>query len=388
MKSLKDQTKVLLVSYFAFSTRANNGPGTPAILQYLKKRVKRIAIIEHPFPSVKDQHSYLSIFVNGRLVFEKKIRVPKGPDWLKYLFHILFSVYFVLISKSFYDLCIGVGNFALFPIIPFRFISISRLIYYTFDYTPNRFPSKILNKIYFWIDQITYKTSDINWVVNKYANQNRIKNGFNTMNIKKPHIVPLGYDRDIIKVKSINQIDYFSLIFSGALLEISGPQLIIKTMPLILEKYPKMKLIITGSGEYEIELKRLIKRLNLEKHIKFLGFIQDFNKLTKIVTNCSIGIAPYKPDLKAHTKYADPSKLKLYLACRLPVITTGVATISRQIKMCNAGVIIDFEEYSLLSAINQILSNKISYLKFKQGSINLSKKYDIKMILDKAFNNL
>lgn len=389
MKLLQNKTKILQIAYFAFEKRTSNGPGGLTTVNYLLDKVKQITYIEHPFITVKDQNSYLTIYKNSSQVYEEKVSIPNFPEPIKYFYHFLITIYFIIKSWSIYDLCIGCGNFSFLPIIPFRILGIvKKNVYYTFDYTFKRFSNPVLNRLYFLLDRLAYSFSDVNWVMNEYANINRKKNGFNVDKLKKPTTVPIGYSLKEIPNKSINKINYFRIIFSGALLENNGPQLAIETMPLLLKDFPNIKLIITGGGPYEEYLKKLTLKLKLKNNVTFMGFLTDYSNLLEILTSSSIGLAPFKPNPESISNFADSSKTKLYLSCHLPVIITSVNPASMEIDQYKAGLVINFDKYDLYKAIKYLLEDKKRYETYRNNAIKLALKYDINNILDNAFEKI
>ena len=59
------------------------------------------------------------------------------------------------------------------------------------------------------------------------------------------------------------------------LYEHKGHDKVIEAMPLILEKIPNAVYLIVGSGPMEMRLKSLVKKLALEDHVLFVGYISD-----------------------------------------------------------------------------------------------------------------
>lgn len=57
------------------------------------------------------------------------------------------------------------------------------------------------------------------------------------------------------------------LLFVGRLIEVKGPDNLVKAMPSILEVFPNTKLVLLGVGYLEEEIRRLIKTLKLEEKV-------------------------------------------------------------------------------------------------------------------------
>ncbi len=57
------------------------------------------------------------------------------------------------------------------------------------------------------------------------------------------------------------------ILFVGRLNWVKGIMNLVQAMPLVLREYPKAKLVILGTGDEENNIKHLIARLGLEKHV-------------------------------------------------------------------------------------------------------------------------
>lgn len=389
MQLEKNKTKVLISTHFNFRTEQNEDTDS-RLANYLKEKVKKVILIAQPFPEYNHRFAYLSIFIKGIRVKHEKFYIPKGPSLLQFLYHILLTYYllFFKIGVNF-DLCIAMENLSFNILYPLRFIRrIKRLVYYSIDFVPQRFPNVILNKIYHSLDKSGFKYSDNAWVMTKEQFNKRSYLGINALSSSPVTIVPIGYDTKKIKINPTPKIDFYNIVYAGALRESAGPELAIKTMPLLIKKYPKIKLTIIGSGKDSDKLQKLIKNLKLGHFVDFKGYIANFYNLTDILSKASIGLAPYKPIRESFSYFSDPSKLKLYMCCGLPVITTDMTTMSKQISKTLSGLIINYSEEALADAISYLLDNKKRYQSYKNAAIKLSKQFDIESILDNAIKKI
>lgn len=389
MNLYQNKTSVLISTHFNYRTEQNEDTDS-RVANYLKDKVKKVILIAQPFPEYNHRFAYLSIFENGIKVKNEKFYIPKGPSILQFLYHILI-VYYLLFFKTGvnFDLCIAMENLSFNILYPLRLTGfIKRLIYYSIDFVPQRFPNFLLNNIYHLMDKSGFKYADNTWVMTKEQFYNRSYFGINVLNSNLVTIVPIGYDTRKIKIKPIEKINFYNIVYAGALRESAGPQLAIKTMLLLIKKYPKIKLTIIGSGKDSDKLQKLIKNLKLSKFIDFRGYIANFYNLTDILAKKSMGLAPYKPIKKSFSYFSDPSKLKLYMCCGLPIITTDMTTMSNLISKTGSGLIIDYSEKSLANAISYLLDNKKRYQSYRNAAIKLSQQFDIKSILDNAIKKI
>ena len=113
------------------------------------------------------------------------------------------------------------------------------------------------------------------------------------------------------------------MLFVGHLLEKQGVQLVLKAIPDIRKTIIDFDFSIIGKGNYEPALRRLVKELGIEDCVLFAGYKSD-KEMEQLASRCACAVAPYDMKTDTWTRYADPGKIKNYLASALPVILTDV----------------------------------------------------------------
>ena len=68
------------------------------------------------------------------------------------------------------------------------------------------------------------------------------------------------------------------VLFLSYLSPYKGPDVLVKAMQRILEEVPDTELLFVGEGVMRNDLELLSKRLGIEKHVKFIGFVGDVFK--------------------------------------------------------------------------------------------------------------
>ena len=179
--------------------------------------------------------------------------------------------------------------------------------------------------------------------------------------------------------------------FVGDVYKDQGVQHIFKALSLIRENNAinKIKVVIVGTGTYLADCKRIVKELELEDNVIFLGRIKP-NEVFEYISTFNICLAPFtKTDYEV--KGSSALKILEYLYCNKPVITIDVLEY-KFIKENNFGYLyetdnlIDLSEKMLL-ALNfndKIMSKefvKKNYSKEKTFSKYLkiiNSSYDVK----------
>ena len=89
----------------------------------------------------------------------------------------------------------------------------------------------------------------------------------------------------------IPQDQSYVILSIGRLVERKGFQNMIKAMPKILKSLPNIKYLVCGSGDYELELRKLVQSLNLEQSVIFNGRISEEVK-EDLLSRCDLLVMP------------------------------------------------------------------------------------------------
>ena len=377
-------SNVLILSHFYKRTQSGGGP-PQEIRDFFLPKVKKIFYIEHPFPYSKDHRSSLTIYENGKREKQHFSFAKRGPDLLSYVADFLFTLYFLIISRSRFDICVSLDNLNTSSVIPFHKLKIiKKLVFYTIDYNPKRFKNETLNSIYHFLDRVSCYNSDVIWVLSEIMIKERVKNGVDRKRSAKSIVLPMGANLQRIKTKPITKIKRHQIVYAGHLLEKQGVQIVLEALPLVVKKIPDIKFIIVGEGEYGDRLKAQAKEFGVEKNVVFKGFVKSHKALEEILTASALGIAPYVDDPENYTRFTDPGKPKLYLGCGLPVVITQVPKIADEIHKKRAGIKVTYDSKSIADSIIKLISNDRIYEEFRRSAIDLSKKYDTNSLIASA----
>ncbi len=381
---LSHNSNILVLSHFYVRATAGGGP-PQEVREYLLKKVNKIVYIEHPFPYADDKRSSMSVYENGKLKEQLFTPIRNGPEVFFYFADFWISAYFILKSKKIFDACIALDCLNTISMIPFRFLGIiKKLIFYTIDYVPQRFPNRILNRLYHLVDRLACLFADTIWVLSPKMTESRLMSGVRRM---APTVtLPMGANLERIRPLPISKINRHQFIFVGILLEKQGLQLIIQALPKIIKKVKDVQLVVVGKGEYEQTLIKLAHDLHVERYINFLGFVEKHSDVEKLLCKSAIGIAPYMPISDNYTYFTDPGKPKLYLGCALPVVITDVPAIARVIQAKKAGFVMDYSVQSCATILIRLLTNEKLYAQYRRNAMELAKSYDTNSLIKRALD--
>jgi glycosyltransferase involved in cell wall biosynthesis len=381
--SLKDQHIAVVIHTYNTPT----GGLAQELVEYLNERAARVFFIYHPFPSARmPLNSVMRVFDGGKLVDEVKTPAPRGPSVLFYLLDIFFTLYFLLRARERVDLFIGLDNLNAFTGLLLKKLGrVKSVVFYVIDYVPQRFESRWLNDVYHWIDKLCCQKADAIWNVSPAMMQARRARWSSVDGFAPDMTVPLGCPFDRIERLSIKDVNRHHVVFMGSLTYEQGIGLLLEAWSAIRARVADANLVIIGGGELEAALRAQTKQLRIESSVRFLGFIPDDVEMEQILSRCAVGVAPYREDKASFKYYADPGKVKLYMAAGLPVVITRVPPIAREIEQANAGITIRYDCAELAQAVVALLSQDDLYVRQRENAIKFAERYSWQLIFDDAF---
>ena len=351
----------------------------------LKQGVEDLLFIAHPLlyiPENFKNSSRYEFYKKGKLVRSGTAYHWIFPEPILYLKDFIYTLKWCLSQKTTFDLFVGFGNLDSFTGLVLKLIGRTRrVIYYVIDYIPKRFSNKFLNMIYHRIEKFAAENSDWTWNLSPRMIEERDRK----WNKKFPNqlIVPHGVNINRIKRLPLDKINSTEILYMGTLFKRQGVQLAIESLPEVLKKIPEIKFVIIGKGPYEAELKKLVKRLNLDKYVEFLGYVPDHQKMEERIAKAALAVALYDEKNDEFSYYADPGKIKNYLGAGVPIVMTDVPYVAREVVKNKCGFIVQYSKKDLLDILLKFFSDKKLMKEYRYNAVKFARKYD----WDKVFAN-
>ena len=257
---------------------------------------------------------------------------------------------------------------------------VSKVIFYSHSYVPQRFDMPMKNWIYLALDSFCTQHCDAIWNVSRRLSRVRESMGVPKLkNIVLPEVIDLNQPPP-----RGPPLDRKTIVFLGHLSKKNGVDILIPAMRLVLDEVKDSKLVIIGVVEEEKNLKVTVDALGLKEHVIFLGFLP-YEKALSTMRKYAVGLAPYADILDSNMWTADPSKPKDYMSCGLPVITTRVGETYEDIKMYNCGIIVKFDVREFAEAMIKLLSDDEFYYQCRENVIKRILEYDIMKVHPKVW---
>lgn len=331
--------------------------------EYLIENSESVIFFHFPH-GYANSPSYFEIYKEGKLEKKRSLyKVPGSSNIFKlFIYYVYFQyILFRYVPNNSYVI-VDSPIFCLLNSISTH-IKQARFIYWIGDYYPD---NKGFMKIYNSLVDFYNRKLKIVWFVSPpimKIYQKKIDHPTN--DTMRRMLVSLGTksNRRVFRKKISKPV---KLGFVGVLREQQGLDLVFS----YLRHSNESVLEIVGSGYKLDHYKNLAKKMNLNKKVKFYGYIEDMGR---IASKWDIGIALYENKANNVSVYCEPTKIKNYLEFGLPVITTKATYFYKELEEKKAGLAIDEKIESMDEAVREV---SLNYAKYKKGVKIILNKYE------------
>ena len=368
--------KVLLTNHFFFTKSGSvHGPAN-VICEYFRKRKKQYILLNYPL--ISGRRPFYERY-NGRKVFYKNFGINATlPLPVKSFFEIINSIIVGIFFRP--DIYIGVDPLNAVAGLFLKSLGfVKKTIFYSVDYTPTRFENSLLNSAYQRIDRISARFSDEVWNVSTRIVKLRVRQKVKGEKIK---FLPNSPNFGACPRLPISRIDKNKIVMVTGLTHSPVFSLVLESFEKVSRKNPKLTMNIIGTGEYEGDLKMIVRSMGLSSRIKFLGQLENSRVLSEIA-KCRLGLALY-PFSKRFSwiYYGDSKKTREYLACGVPVVMNDVVATSEDVKRYGAGLVVKLRYEDISAAIKKLSINDSFWVSCRKKAIDLARDYDFEKTLD------
>lgn len=368
----------------------------PSIVDDLKKYLLdnhcgELWYIIHEFSTLKTRRSFIEHYRGGNLVethygFDYRFI----PDPYVNIKDFLYSIHWLLFKVRRADIYVGLGGFNVMAgILLKKIMGLKKVVFYTVDYVPFRFTNRVINEIYHWMDKFALLHSTETWNLSSRMAEGRDElRGLRQDDYPNQVIVPVGLWLDGVKRYDFDSINKHELIFIGHIVEKAGVQKVLEAMPDILEAIPDFKFRIIGQGAYEETLKEQARKLGLESSVIFEGAIPDQQLANEKLARAALAVAMYDRTSDDFSYYADPGKLKTYLAAGLPILLTDVPHNARELEQRRCGKVISYDKDSISQAVIWLLSDEENLREYRENVLAHAADFDWNAIFGSNLDRL
>lgn len=302
--------------------------------------------------------TWIDSYVSGRLTARHRIRAIHSPSILRYIGDVAIGAFSLMrVSKTSMPYFIGADPLnALIGLILRKLGRVRKAVYYSVDYSPNRFSNRTLNRIYHYLDRLCAARSDFVWNVSSRITDMRSSLGVSDYrNLFVPNVPST---MAVSKFRNESR-DINSIVTIGRLDEQQDYKGLIRAILTLLDDYPRLTLTIIGDGPLSGLLIDYVKEQRLDRVVRFTGFLSNEQAL-RAISRSGIGCALYSGAFQWNV-YGDSMKCREYLALGLPILTNDTHSTVTDIREYGAGVICESDPISYADGLRSLLMGYEDY---------------------------
>jgi glycosyltransferase involved in cell wall biosynthesis len=365
------------VTFAIASNGFADGPAQ-ALRDYLVARDIRVVTIFHPLTAEQGKTHRITSYAGRAAVAERNVRLALRPptsfmlDPLVPLVPPKVDVWF-----GFNPLACARG------LVARRMRRARRVILWSVDFVPDRFGSGTLpTTIYDRIDRLCCERADARIELSEAAREAR--NRRHDLSPEAPHarIVPMGAWVGRVPTTPADGFRQRRVVFLGHLVERQG----VGTLLDALSNLEDVAADVIGTGPLEKELREHARRARLD--VTFRGYVADHREVEVLLSRSAVAVAPYAQTAETFTRYADPGKLKAYLAAGLPIVLTDVPPNARELASEAGAEVVADDPAALAGAITHAFASPEQWQARRESALTYARRFDWAVLLGNLLDEL
>jgi glycosyltransferase involved in cell wall biosynthesis len=164
------------------------------------------------------------------------------------------------------------------------------------------------------------------------------------------------------------------LVYLGLLEWPRGIETAIRAIASVRAQIAGVTLLIVGTGRHERDFRSLVERLNLQKEVQFLGWLE-YSAAVQVIDESDIGLVPHHATESWNTTV--PNKLFDYMSKGKPVIVSNARPVERIVQEEQCGIVFkDRDSEDLARAIVTLKPESIRAAMGQRGRDAIARKYN------------
>jgi glycosyltransferase involved in cell wall biosynthesis len=354
-----------------------DGPAQ-ALRDYLVERGGDVVTIAHPLVRDEGGAHVITTYRGGRRVRERRVRTPLRPP-ASYA-----ADGFVPLRLPRARAWFGFNPLACARALAARKLGRARtVVLWSVDFTPDRFGAgRPATRLYDRVDRFCSLHADARIELSEAARDARNRRHGLAGAEAPTYVVPMGSWLDRVPTAPSDGYERRRVVFLGNLVRGKGVELLLDALALT----PDVSADIVGGGELEDGVRRRAGALG--DRVRVHGAIPDHRDVERLLASASVAVAPYSPDDATYTPYADPGKLKAYVAAGLPTVLTDVPPNARELEAEAGAQLISYDAAALAAAIGAVLTAPDSWRARHEAALAYARRFDWNQLLGDVLTKL
>jgi glycosyltransferase involved in cell wall biosynthesis len=350
-----------------------DGPAQ-ALRDYLVARDADVVTVFHPLTPEQGRRHRVTTYADKKLLDEREVTLPLRPP----ASYALDCFVPPLPPKA--DAWFGFNPLAcargLLPPRP-RYV-----VLWSVDFVPDRFGAGTLaTRIYDRLDRLCCRRADARVELSNAARDGRNARHSLDGDTAKAHVVPMGAWTRRVPATPTDGFERRRAVFLGHLVERQGVATLLDALV-----GTNVAVDVIGTGPLEPGLRAQMRRLGVDA--TFHGYVPDHHDVERLLSNASIAVAPYQRSDDTFTRYADPGKLKAYIAAGLPIVLTDVPPNARELAAEGGAEIVDDDPTALRAGITRALDSPEDWRRRREAALDYARRFDWNVLLGDLLEKL
>lgn len=361
-----------------------DGPAQ-ALRDYLVAQGSAVFAVSHPLSPEDGKRHVIRKYATGQLVKERQVRMPLRPP-LSFVVDPWIPVLPPRVDAwfGFNPLACARGLLArAHRRTPF-------VALWSVDFVPDRFGRRSpATRVYDRLDRMCCIRADARIELSEAARDARRLRHDLPPDAPPAHVVPMGAWLKRIATTTPESFRRRRVVYLGHLVPRQGVAMLIDAMAMLAARGEQIAADIVGTGPLEADLREHARKLGLDDDVvRFHGFVADHRDVEQILSKASIAVAPYKPTEETFTRYADPGKLKSYLAAGLPIVLTDVPPNAGELQREAGAVLVEYDRAALADALSASLASPERWAERRAAALAHAARFDWATLLPRLVETL
>lgn len=366
-------------SYAIVANGFADGPAQ-ALRDHLVEHGASVVTVFHPLAPEQGDRHVICRYAGGRLVTERSVRLGLRPP-ASFLLDPL-----VPPLPPPVDAWFGFNPLAGARGLVARATRRARtVVLWSVDFVPDRFGAGTLaTRAYDRLDRLSCLRADARVELSQAARDARdVRHGLRGGHVE---IVPMG--AWVARVPTVPDDGHRRrrVGYLGHLVPRQGVETLLEALALLRSRGADCSADVVGGGPLEEELRARAVALGLGSAVRFHGFVPEHGEVERILAEASLAVAPYRPG--SFTGYADPGKLKAYVAAGLPTVLTPVPPNAEELAREAGAELAPFDAAGLADAIARGLDSPGEWRRRRQLALAYRERFDWATLLPAALARL
>jgi glycosyltransferase involved in cell wall biosynthesis len=360
-----------LTTFALVSNGFADGPAQ-AFRDYLVAGGAEVFAVEHPLTPEDGTRHVIRRYESGAQRDERTLRVPLRPP-VSYAVDPLVPLVPPRVEAWF-----GFNPLACARGLLARAYRGTRLAYlWSVDFVPDRFGANTAaTRIYDRLDRLSCVRANARVELSEAAREGRDARHRLPPDAPPAYVVPMGAWLDRVPTTTPNGWERKRVVFLGHLVERQGVDLLLAAVALLVQQGEDVHADIIGTGPLEETLRERAQTLGIERFVHFHGFVAEHADVERLLAEASVAVAPYAPTAESFTRYADPGKLKAYVAAGLPTLLTDVPPNARELAAEAGAEIVPHDAHALAEAISRAVADAQRWQRRRDLALAYAKRFD------------